>query len=136
MVATIRRNLVGNAIKYTRRGRVLVGCRWRQEGLAVAVCDTGPGIQEDKLPRIFDEFYQLDPKSSGLGLGLSIVKRTADMLGYRLEVRSSVGRGSTFGIVIPFGEPGRQDRDTKTERPSSAHAALRSGAVGGRVDCR
>jgi signal transduction histidine kinase len=136
MVATILRNLVGNAIKYTRRGRVLVGCRWRQEGLAVAVCDTGPGIQEDKLSRIFDEFYQLDPKSSGLGLGLSIVKRTADMLGYRLEVRSSVGRGSTFGIVIPFGEPGRRDRDTKTERPSSAHAALRSGAVGGWVDCR
>ena len=56
------------------------------------------------LTRLFDEFYQLDPNSSGLGLGLSIVKRTADMLGYRLEVRSSVGRGSSFRIVIPFAD--------------------------------
>jgi signal transduction histidine kinase len=102
MAVTMLRNLVGNAVKYTNRGRVLIGCRRRGDWLAVEVYDTGIGIPEDKLARIFDEFYQLDGKNSGLGLGLSIVKRTADMLGHRLELRSAPGRGSRFTVLMPL----------------------------------
>ena len=117
MAVTMLRNLVGNAIKYANRGRVLIGCRRREDCVALEVHDAGFGIPEDKLVRIFDEFYQLDTNSSGLGLGLSIVKRTADMLGHRLEVRSALGRGSRFTIVMPL----------VPARPASARSRTASG---------
>jgi signal transduction histidine kinase len=101
MLATILRNLVSNAIKYTKRGGILVGCRRQGEALRIEVHDTGIGIPAHRLDEVFADFYQLDPKSEGLGLGLAIVRRTADMLGHRLSVRSIPGRGSCFALILP-----------------------------------
>jgi signal transduction histidine kinase len=102
MILTILINLIGNAVKYTDRGRVLVGCRRRGDRLALQVHDTGVGIPEDQLPRIFEEFQRLQPtRGGGYGLGLSIVRRTAELLGHKVSVRSVVGRGSCFEIELP-----------------------------------
>jgi signal transduction histidine kinase/CheY-like chemotaxis protein len=98
-------NLVANAIRYTPEGRVLVGCRRRGETVQALVFDTGTGIPTEYLDEIFDEFFQIADserdRSKGLGLGLSIVRRSAELLGHRLVVRSRPGRGSVFGIEIP-----------------------------------
>lgn len=98
-------NLVANAIRYSRVGGVLIGCRSRGESLAMQVFDTGIGIPAEHLDDIFEEFFRLNApghdQTKGLGLGLSIVKRSADMLGHSLSVRSQVGRGSAFEIVVP-----------------------------------
>ena len=98
-------NLVGNAVRYTRQGGVLVGCRRSATGLHLSVWDTGIGIAPDKLERIFDEFYRIDGEGQesreGLGLGLSIVARLAGLLGHRVQVRSVPGRGSCFTVIVP-----------------------------------
>lgn len=98
-------NLVGNAVRYTRSGGLLVACRRSAEGLRLSVWDTGIGIAPDKLARIFDEFYRVEGAESesreGLGLGLSIVARLADLLGHRVQVRSVPGRGSCFTVIVP-----------------------------------
>lgn len=102
MLHTVLDNLVGNAIKYTAGGSVRVQCRTQGAHVHVEVVDTGIGIQENLLGRIFDEFQQADPASDGLGLGLSIAKRTADVSGCELTVASQQGSGSTFGLVVPL----------------------------------
>jgi two-component system, chemotaxis family, CheB/CheR fusion protein len=98
------RNLLSNALKYTTRGKVLLGCRRRKDVLSIEVWDTGIGIPNEELQRIFDEYHQLDnaarDSSRGLGLGLSIVQRLADLLGHRVRVRSQSGKGSVFSIDI------------------------------------
>lgn len=102
MLHTVLDNLVGNAIKYTARGSVCVRCRTQGPHVHVEVVDTGIGIPATLLGRIFDEFQQADPSSDGLGLGLSIAKRTADVSGCDLTVASQQGSGSTFGVVVPL----------------------------------
>lgn len=102
MLHTVLDNLVGNAIKYTARGSVCVRCRTQGPHVHVEVVDTGIGIPATLLGRIFDEFQQADPSSDGLGLGLSIAKRTADVSGCDLTVTSQRGSGSTFGVVVPL----------------------------------
>jgi two-component system phosphate regulon sensor histidine kinase PhoR len=99
----ILRNLLTNAIKYTEPGgRILIGCRWKGSELRIDVYDTGIGIPEDQLPRIFGAFTRLTPEhSNGLGIGLSIVRRALDVLGHRIEVRSIVREGSLFSIYLP-----------------------------------
>lgn len=101
MLATILGNLVGNAIKYTDRGGVLVGCRARGTSVFLDVIDTGIGLAPEVQERIFDAFSQLDPAIDGMGLGLSIVRRTAAVLGHPVQVQSEPGRGSRFTIEIP-----------------------------------
>ena len=100
-------NIVGNALRYTERGRVLVGCRRRAGSLVIEVWDTGPGIPEDELGEIFREFYQLGnparDRDQGLGLGLAIVDRTTKLLDHPLRVRSRVGHGSMFSVQVPLG---------------------------------
>lgn len=104
-------NLVSNAIRYTRRGRVLVGARPRGANVEIQVWDSGVGIAANQLDAIFGEFYQVNstpPPAGGLrglGLGLSIVQRSARLLDARLQVRSTLGRGSMFSITVPRGEP-------------------------------
>jgi two-component system CheB/CheR fusion protein len=102
------RNLLSNAVKYTTEGKILLGCRRRGEKLRVEVWDTGIGIPEDQLQEIFEEFRQLDnparERSKGLGLGLAIVERLADLLGHTVYVRSRPGKGSVFGIEVPLGQ--------------------------------
>ncbi|KMK65180.1 PAS-domain containing protein [Puniceibacterium sp. IMCC21224] len=95
-------NLVVNAIQYTEKGRVLVGCRQRGSSVVLQVWDTGMGISHKDQGRIFDEFTRADnvPPGSGMGLGLSIVDRTCRHLGHRVSVRSKPGVGSVFSIEM------------------------------------
>jgi two-component system, OmpR family, phosphate regulon sensor histidine kinase PhoR len=99
----ILRNLLTNAIRYTEPGgRILIGCRRKGREIRIDVYDTGIGIPEDQLPRIFESFTRLAPeRSNGLGIGLSIVGRAIEMLGHRIEVRSVVGEGSLFSTYTP-----------------------------------
>jgi two-component system phosphate regulon sensor histidine kinase PhoR len=99
----ILQNLLTNAIRYTEpAGRILIGCRRKGSEIRIDVYDTGIGIPEDQLPRIFESFTRLAPeRSNGLGIGLSIVRRALEVLGHRIEVRSIVGEGSLFSIYAP-----------------------------------
>jgi signal transduction histidine kinase len=102
MLRAIIGNLVGNAIKYTERGRVLVGCRKRGNSLSIEVLDSGFGIPPEQLGAIFDAFHQVNPASEGLGLGLSIVRRTAEALGHAIALKSDLARGSHFTVLVPL----------------------------------
>src|SRR3984885_6485411 len=91
------RNLLSNALKYTKRGKVLLGCRRHEGMLSIEVWDTGIGIRNEELQEIFEEFHQIDnaarERSRGLGLGLSIVQRLGNLLGHRVRGRSQPGKG-------------------------------------------
>ena len=103
LLSRLMRNLVDNAIKYTERGRILLGCRRLKDGIRIEVWDTGLGIPGELHDRIFDDFYQVGnpgrDQARGLGIGLAVVRRTADLLGHRVTVRSWPGRGSVFAIT-------------------------------------
>jgi CheY-like chemotaxis protein len=102
-------NLVGNAVRYTDKGGLLVGCRHTAAGLRIAVWDTGIGIAPDKIEQVFEEFYQItEPgvvRGEGLGLGLAIVSRLAALLGHAVQLRSTPGRGSCFSVTVPLAAP-------------------------------
>lgn len=97
-------NLIGNAIRYTAEGAVLVVARQRGEQVWVDVWDSGVGIPEDQIERVFEAYYQLGnpgrDRAQGLGIGLAIVRRLCDLLGHRLDVCSVPGRGSRFRLVL------------------------------------
>jgi signal transduction histidine kinase/CheY-like chemotaxis protein len=105
LLARIVRNLVANAVRYTERGRVVIGCRQRGDQVSVEVWDTGPGIAAEKHAEVFQEFAQLGnperDRRKGLGLGLAIVERLAKLLGHGVELRSTVGKGSVFAVTVP-----------------------------------
>ncbi|RKP55824.1 ATP-binding protein [Pararobbsia silviterrae] len=105
LLHNILSNLVSNAIRYTMRGRVRIACRRRGADVDIQVFDTGVGIAADQRANIFREFYQVDnaarDREQGLGLGLAIVQRTADLIGARVRVRSRPGRGSLFSVRLP-----------------------------------
>ena len=97
-------NLVSNAIKYTREGRVLVGVKRRGSFVEIQVFDTGIGIPVDKLNTVFREFTRLDDgirEAEGLGLGLSIVDRIARVLRLELHIDSGRGKGTRFSVILP-----------------------------------
>ncbi|HQR05066.1 MAG: PAS domain S-box protein [Proteobacteria bacterium] len=102
-------NLISNAIRYTRRGRIMIGVRQQGRHARVEVWDTGIGIAPDDIPHLFDEFYQADnperDANKGLGLGLSIVQRLATALDHPINVRSIPGKGSVFAITLPLARP-------------------------------
>jgi two-component system CheB/CheR fusion protein len=130
------RNLLSNALKYTTHGKVLLGCRRRNDMLSIEIWDTGIGIPDEELQRIFDEYHQLDnaarERSRGLGLGLSIVQRLADLLSHRVRVRSQPGKGSVFSIDIRL-PPSVATVQVKEGQPeiyeTIAEAAQRTGTV-------
>ncbi|PAS99342.1 MAG: hypothetical protein BSR46_08615 [Candidatus Dactylopiibacterium carminicum] len=99
-------NLVSNALRYTRRGAIMVTARKRGENVLIEVRDSGVGIAPEEQSNIFLEFVQLEnparDRSRGLGLGLAIVRRLADLLYHPLTLRSQPGRGSVFGIMTPI----------------------------------
>ncbi|MBI3704929.1 MAG: PAS-domain containing protein, partial [Rhizobiales bacterium] len=98
-------NLVSNAIKYTPAGRVLIGCRRRDDKLRIDVYDTGVGIPESQRRDIFIEFRRLEQGARiarGLGLGLSIVERVARVLGSAIELNSTAAGGSHFAVAVPL----------------------------------
>jgi signal transduction histidine kinase len=101
LLGTILGNFVGNAIKYTQKGGVLVAARRRGDAIRIEVWDTGRGIPETQLEKIFESFYRLDGAcSEGLGLGLAIARRTAELLDYEISVSSRLGKGSCFAVTI------------------------------------
>jgi two-component system CheB/CheR fusion protein len=108
------RNLLSNALKYTKRGKILLGCRRHKGTLSLQIWDTGIGIPDTELQSIFEEYYQLDnaarERSRGLGLGLSIVHRLGVLLGHTVQVRSRPGRGSVFSVEIKLARNGRASR--------------------------
>ena len=105
LVGQILRNLVSNAIKYTQEGWVRLNCSHNQPIVRLEVLDTGIGIPGDQLGYIYNEFYQVgvlaNASRDGYGLGLSIVQRVVRLLGLRIDVRSEVGKGSTFSLELP-----------------------------------
>jgi len=109
------RNLLSNALKYTHKGSILLGCRRKSGKLSVEVWDTGLGIAKQDLSAIFEEYHQLDnaarERSRGLGLGLSIVKRLGNLLGHEIKVTSHFGKGSAFAveILLPVEASARRD---------------------------
>ena len=99
-------NLAGNALKFTRQGRVEISATRRGDALVYRVADTGIGIAGDQLATVFGEFRQADPtiatEFGGSGLGLSITKKFVEMHGGRIWVESELGKGSTFAFEIPL----------------------------------
>lgn len=109
LLRRVIQNLLGNALRYTARGKVLLGCRRRGDLLSIQVLDTGPGIAEQDRQRIFEEFERASDAAhrdveGGLGLGLSIVRRISALLGHELELTSQPGRGTRFSIVVPIAD--------------------------------
>lgn len=106
LLERIMLNLVSNAVRNTTHGGVVIGCRRRGEKLRVDVCDSGPGIAPEHLQSIFQEHVQLEPTvpgtHDGLGLGLAIVDRLSRLLDHKIEIASSVGKGSRFSILVPI----------------------------------
>ncbi len=117
LVKCILKNFVLNAIQYTPRGKILLGCRRGAATVRLEVWDSGIGIPNDKLDKIFDEFYRVHKKNryedGGIGLGLAIVKRAADLLEHRIDVVSTEGKGSMFAVEVPIGTGDVSDYETK-----------------------
>lgn len=122
-------NLIHNAIKYSTHGGIAVVARSTASCINIEVWDTGRGMAAEELPRVFEEFYQVGrvdrDRAHGLGMGLAIVKRLAALLGHRLEVASTPGRGTMFRIGVPIGGlPGIQEALVPADtQPNATHAS-------------
>lgn len=107
LLERILSNFVANAIRYTEVGAVLVGCRKDGRMLRIEVVDTGRGVRDEDRERVFDEFYRAAEErrgqKGGLGLGLNIVKRLAELLEHPVGLESRIGRGSIFSVTVPRG---------------------------------
>ena len=129
-VRQILLNLAGNAVKFTQHGGVGVSLTREGEGIALTIEDTGPGMAEDRIPILFEEFEQGDGSASrrheGTGLGLAITRRLVERMGGTIEARSTLGRGSTFRVVLPLPAPQDAFEDA---RPPVAPPALRARRV-------
>ena len=105
LLRRILQNFVSNARRYTREGAVLVGCRLRGDEIAIQVVDTGVGIAKRDQKAVFEEFHRLSDAAEstkrGLGLGLAIVARIGRLLGHEVSLRSKLGKGSCFEVVVP-----------------------------------
>lgn len=125
LLRRILQNFISNAIRYTGAGGVSVTCAADGDVVRVHVTDTGRGIPPEQQQMIFEEFRRLDPRSQGKGLGLSIVRRAADMLGHAIALRSTPGQGSTFSISLPLGRAidDAGSRGTASPGPRSMHGA-------------
>ena len=135
LLRRIIRNLLTNALRYTQRGGVLLGCRPRADHVLIEVYDTGPGIPEDKRQEIFEEFKRLNPGQAdgerGLGLGLAISERMASLLGHELRMDSNPGRGSVFRLKV---QRSLQREQTQRAAPAVAPSAD-LGLEGARILC-
>jgi PAS domain S-box-containing protein len=131
MLRRILQNFISNALRYTRRGRIVIGCRRRARGGAVEfqVLDTGPGIALENQRTIFEEFRRLDQQSpwgeKGLGLGLSICERISRVLDAELTLASVPGKGSVFGMRVARGHAAAHPSVTRLRTPVGSFAGLR-----------
>ncbi|MBB4422908.1 Na+/proline symporter/signal transduction histidine kinase/ActR/RegA family two-component response regulator [Bradyrhizobium sp. CIR48] len=127
LLRRILQNLLSNALRYTPKGRILLGCRRRGEVLRIEVWDTGVGIAAADQKRIFEEFQRLAPGAEkGLGLGLAIVERVSRLLDHAVDVRSRPGQGSCFAVTVPLAHgPGRPlQSNPSMAPPAPAERAL------------
>lgn len=135
LVERILRNLLANAVRYTRKGEIRLVCTHSGDAIAIEIQDTGVGIPADRLEDVFQEFVQLDnserDRSKGLGLGLSIVRRLAALLGTRVTVQSTLGAGSSFRFTLPVGDAAACA--AASADPATPDSAL-SGVVVGVID--
>ncbi len=126
LLERLLRNLVCNALRYTPRGGALVAARRRGNGVRIDVVDTGIGIAARDCDRVFADFVQVGagPRhhvgGRGMGLGLAIVRRIADLLQHRMELASRPGRGSRFSIGVPLAEPPAEPMPPRSTAPSTA----------------
>ncbi len=130
LIRRVLQNFVSNAIKYTKEGKVLIGCRLKGDEVRIEVHDSGMGIPHGKRELIFQEFERLEDATraaQGLGLGLSIVQRIINILGHNMELRSSPGQGSQFCISLPLSDVAALSDDTR--KTVSSTAADLSGLV-------
>ena len=101
-------NFMSNAIRYTDKGSVLIGCRRKGSEVSIEVWDTGCGISDDQMSLIYEDFYQVENKErdrgKGLGLGLALAKRLSDSLDHKIDSKSSLGRGSCFSVTVDLAE--------------------------------
>lgn len=108
LLERVLRNLLSNALRYTEDGGVLLAARMRADKVLIQVWDSGIGIDAQDLPRVFEEFYQVQGRHEdqphhrkGLGLGLAIVRRLIGLLGTRIDLRSQRGHGTVFSFLLP-----------------------------------
>ncbi len=121
-------NLLGNAVKYAQQGNIDVVVRYEFQQLTLQVRDTGPGIEEEKLRKLFEPFTQVDTSMSrphgGTGLGLAICRRLAQLMGGSASAQSRVGRGSTFTVMIPAKPAGNASADRVSSAPKLENGVL------------
>jgi len=133
LLEQILRNLLSNALKYTEKGGILMGARVRGDHLTIQVYDTGIGVAESERKAIFDAYHQVDKArdsaghSVGLGLGLSIVQRLADLLDHPVSLRSTPGKGSAFMVTLPV--VAAQAAAASDAPPARADAACQTGTI-------
>ena len=127
LLRRVLQNFLANALRYTREGRIVIGMRVRGDHVALQVWDTGPGIPENHMRQIYDEFHRyqqpFDWGERGLGLGLSICQRISRLLQHELDARSTVDHGSMFSIVVPRGSQ-LSERRASTRRGTQASDSL------------
>lgn len=127
LLRRVLQNFLANALRYTRSGGIVLGARVRGDVVDLQVWDTGPGIPQQHLHQIYDEFQRyeqpFDWDGRGLGLGLSICQRIALLLGHTLDVRSQVGVGSMFSIRVPGRRIERTAQSAEPELPAAARSA-------------
>ncbi len=100
----ILQNFISNAVKYTKKGKILVGCKRHGQNIKIGIYDTGPGISRSQQARIFEDFYRIEKQTEGAGLGLGIAQRFSQLLGHTIELQSEPGKGSLFAISVPLRE--------------------------------
>jgi len=129
LLTQILENFISNAIRYTQEGFVRLRCLHHEMFIRLEVLDSGLGISPDEIGNIFEEFHQAETgttRPEGLGLGLSIVKRTAELLGCSLGVNSKLGEGSIFSVVVP---QGKRNEAVTTEFPVTTNDELATGLI-------
>lgn len=122
----ILQNFLSNAVKYTQRGKILVGCKRRGVNVEIAVIDTGPGIHPEEQRKIFEDFYRSSSQQDiqGLGLGLAVATRFSNLLGHEIRSSSRLGNGSSFSVIVPLAVSQAQ-----AERRGSGAELYSSGAL-------
>ena len=137
LLRRIIQNFVSNAIRYTRKGRILVGCRRVGNAVRIEVHDQGPGIPQSLQKEIFEEFRRLDEGHTddrGTGLGLAIVERLGKLLGHEIGLHSTLGKGSVFWVTVPLGDPHALQATVRPSSPTRQDDAPLQGGVAWYID--
>ncbi len=138
MLRRIVQNFLSNAARYTQHGKILLGCRRLKDSIRIEVWDTGPGIPEEKLTDIFQEFKRLDHPErhnkegeKGLGLGLSIADRMSRVLQHQIRVRSWPGQGTVFSVEVPYGTVTDLPQEVTSKNDTTITASKRNNPLSG-----